>query len=738
MIIPLNLNIYHTNTHIDESQVLKTNSIFTSNITLISDGYNNIYWNEGYNEVPDMALDPSGNIHVVWKDNTVGIWGGGLDEEIMHAFYDESNGWSNATVISDGYSGVYWNNGSSDNPEIAIDNLGKVHAVWQDNTDGIWGTSIQIMYASYNQSMGWSNATVISDGYSGVYWNNDSNTYPSIAIDSFDNFHIVWQGQKDGSWGTDIEIMYVSYNQSIGWSNVTVISDDVTLWNNGNSLYPKINIDPNNNLHVVWQDHTVGLWGSDTEIMYASYNQSIGWSNVTVISDDVTFWNNGSSDLPEIAIDSNDIIHVIWQDSTIGTWGSDMEIMYAFYSQSIGWSNATVISDDINLWNDGLSYRSSIYVDNQNNLHVVWQDSTEGPWGSDIEIMYKSFFNNVGWSNITIVSDGYENSYWNTDDSTNPSIIVDNSGIIHIVWDEFTSGPWTDDMFDTEIMHVSIIFQTQTSINSIYYFNILISIFFFGIIALFLFIEDKKKKRSIESTSLKKKSLIHAIKISLALTVSILQISQIEYNSKTFTPITPQNILIHIFPIILLVISLLILILLIISVISTLEEYKIHLRLKSNEIIIGHRMKFEQIFENENRKKIITKVLENPSIHFNELLRECNITRGQLQWHLRILLEFGIIKKEKIGQFMTFKPIFDNLDLSRIIKKLTKSKMCMKICDIITNSPGIIQSDIAKKLSLDPSTVNYHIKKLKKADLIICDNQGRNSHIYLKKDIIDN
>ncbi|MBN1216848.1 MAG: hypothetical protein JXA99_15585 [Candidatus Lokiarchaeota archaeon] len=55
-----------------------------------------------------------------------------------------------------------------------------------------------------------------------------------------------------------------------------------------------------------------------------------------------------------------------------------MEIIYIFYNQSIGWSNITIISDDLTNWNDGLSFRSDIYIDFQNNLHIVWVDGTDG------------------------------------------------------------------------------------------------------------------------------------------------------------------------------------------------------------------------------------------------------------------------------------------------------------------------------------------------------------------------
>ena len=39
----------------------------------------------------------------------------------------------------------------------------------------------EIMYVNYTSTSGWSNATVISDGFDGVYWNDDFSYVPAIA-----------------------------------------------------------------------------------------------------------------------------------------------------------------------------------------------------------------------------------------------------------------------------------------------------------------------------------------------------------------------------------------------------------------------------------------------------------------------------------------------------------------------------------------------------------------------------
>jgi len=322
------------------------------------------------------------------------VWG--ADYEIMYATYTTTTGWSNATVISDGYGGSYWNDGGSIDPAIAVDNSNAVHVVWTDLTDGVWGTDQEIMYATYTTATGWSNATVISDGYGGSYWNDGDSWHPAIAVDSSNAVHVVWYDDTHGVWGIDTEIMYATYTTTTGWSNATVISDGYggSYWNDGGSYYPAIAIDSSNAIHIVWQDYTDGVWGTDLEIMYATYITTTGWSNATVISDGYggSYWNDGSSYHPVIAVDSSNSVHVVWEDLTVGAWGTDREIMYANLTTINGWSNITVISDGYSgvYWNDGTSRDPTIAI-STNQVHVVWEDGTDGVWGTDTEIMYVNF-----------------------------------------------------------------------------------------------------------------------------------------------------------------------------------------------------------------------------------------------------------------------------------------------------------------------------------------------------------
>ena len=95
-----------------------------------------------------------------------------------------------------------------------------------------------------------------------------------------------------------------------------------------------------------------------------------------------------------------------------------------------------------------------------------------------------------------------------------------------------------------------------------------------------------------------------------------------------------------------------------------------------------------------------------------------------------MLIEFNIIRKEKLGQYSIFYPIHyedQNLDP---IKSLLKSKQSTKILDLIESQPGIYSSKIALRLNLKRNSVKYHIDKLLKNQLIFVKTEGRRKHLF--------
>jgi DNA-binding MarR family transcriptional regulator len=169
----------------------------------------------------------------------------------------------------------------------------------------------------------------------------------------------------------------------------------------------------------------------------------------------------------------------------------------------------------------------------------------------------------------------------------------------------------------------------------------------------------------------------------------------------------------------------------IILVALTIGEYRSYFSRRSYIKQGRSYLTLTDIFENEKRINIINQILSNPGIHHNELLRKCDLQKGQLQWHLDVLLKYNIIKKEKYGQFTIYFPITTSFDAKEYLDNLiAKSTTTSEILDIIKENPGINSSEISRILNLSRNTIKYHIDKLSQEKLVKLTKKGRKIELY--------
>ena len=172
-------------------------------------------------------------------------------------------------------------------------------------------------------------------------------------------------------------------------------------------------------------------------------------------------------------------------------------------------------------------------------------------------------------------------------------------------------------------------------------------------------------------------------------------------------------------------------ILLSITFVMTVLEYKQKFLSKKVQDSGRSYLSMEDIFENENRINIIKHIIDNPGIHHNELMRVCDLQKGQLQWHLDILIKNQIIKKTVQGQYALYFPNLKSFELPRsVMKGIIRNSTSHDILEIIKENPGINPTLIAKKVNLAKNTINYHLDKLFKADMIYTKRSGRRKEVY--------
>ena len=194
--------------------------------------------------------------------------------------------------------------------------------------------------------------------------------------------------------------------------------------------------------------------------------------------------------------------------------------------------------------------------------------------------------------------------------------------------------------------------------------------------------------------------------------------------SSTFAP----DFKIHNSIVILIIFSIIVLA---ITCVMTVREYKQKFLFKRIENSGRSYLSMEDVFENENRINIIKHVIDKPGIHHNELMRVCDLQKGQLQWHLDILIKNQIIKKTVQGQYALYFPNLKSFELPPSIKKgIIRNSTTHNILEIIKENPGINPTLIAKKVNLAKNTINYHLDKLLEADMIYTKKNGRRKEIF--------
>ena len=342
------------------------------------EGTKRLTWTSGYSDSVEAAVDSNDYIHLIWVDETPGN-----PELYYRKSTDGGTTWTTKRLT--------WTSGDTSRPSLAIDSNNHLYLVWFDDTPG----NDEIHYKrSTNGGASWTTKRLT--------WNSGYSSLPSIAVDSNNHIYMIWQDDTSGNG----EIYYKkSTNGGTSWTQQRLT------WNSDFSGGPQIAIDSNNHFNLVWHDNTPG----NVELHFKrSTNGGTSW-----ITQRCT-WNSGNSYYPDIAVDSNNHIYVVWYDLTPG----DSEI---YFKKST--NGGTSWSQQRLTWLSDSSYNPSITTDTSNYIHVVWKEKNPG----NHEIYYKRSTNGgTSWTTkrLTFSSGG----------SNNPKVVTDSSNHIYVFWSDSTPG----------------------------------------------------------------------------------------------------------------------------------------------------------------------------------------------------------------------------------------------------------------------------------------------------------
>jgi hypothetical protein len=302
------------------------------------------------------------------------------------------------------------NDYSSLKPRISVDSQNNMHIVYNDYRHG----PPELYYMKLDEQ-----GNVIVDEKGITAADTMSSNLGDIACDSQDNIHVVWSDVRDTGPISNLEIYYKKLD-SIG---NTVVDDTRVTVAPYYSVYPTIAVDSSDNLHITWCEEME--FGSifQEEIFYTKLDND----GNTIVDDTAITESDGEESLfPDIAIDSNDNVHLMWIDDRNET-GTQQNQDY-WYSK-LDNSGDTIV-DDTMIFFKGEHFRPSISIDSNDLLHVIC-GSFQGWKGNTYRQIYRVLLDNNG--NILNPEIRLTNDEGN---ASHPRSIFDSQENLHIVWED--------------------------------------------------------------------------------------------------------------------------------------------------------------------------------------------------------------------------------------------------------------------------------------------------------------
>jgi serine/threonine protein kinase len=328
----------------------------------------NLTNNAGRSDEPVALADRSGNLHLIWRDNSLRT--DGLGEDLLYRQRNAAGEWSaNVANLSEGFALFYGDLQLLERPD------GAICAFWSGARVSTDPTTIGL-YQRCLSNTTWDEAVAIKSGadlagrrdYRLIFNSNSGVEYlsisgagtllfnnqielgdgvnlayaPQLTIDGSGVYHALWVVQSE-----PFQLLYAHSLDGNEWSEPATVNDERNV---PSGTAQRIIADNAGNIHVAW--------AANGEIYYRKVSPVEPWSEISSISNGVGRIATTSLGL---AAGSDGRAHIAWQGDGVtyaeqgfdGSWSTPRPVNAGLYSGS----------------------GPTIAVDPQGKRHIIWQDS---------------------------------------------------------------------------------------------------------------------------------------------------------------------------------------------------------------------------------------------------------------------------------------------------------------------------------------------------------------------------
>ena len=351
--------------------------------------------------VPQIAMNPSGNAFVVWKE-----WNDPISD-IWANRYVPGVGWDGPTRLES-------SDGNALSPRIAVDPAGNAVAVWTQAD----GSNNSAWASRFDVGSGWDLPSTIETNPGSVEW-------PDVGMDLAGNAIATWRQMEGSEWS----VWANRFVPGLGWGTAAPIESGA-----GEARRADVVIDSAGNSIAVWRQWDGASWS----VVANRYVMGGGWGSASYIETAAL-----DASTPIIAVDpAGNAIALYW----LGPNGAGVcESLWATrFTAGVGWESPFELvalgsglyyppedddqEDEIDTYVDGCN--QDVALDSAGNAIAVWSRSA---------VFAARYVSGTGWGDANLLSYGPLEEWY-------PRLAVDSGGNATVVWRAY-SFAWFDWMW---------------------------------------------------------------------------------------------------------------------------------------------------------------------------------------------------------------------------------------------------------------------------------------------------
>ena len=277
---------------------------------------------------------------------------------------------------------------------------------------------------------------------------------PAIAVDDQGIIHVVLEDYRANP--ALANIMYAkSRDGGRSFDEGVMVDDAVTV--STHQAKPQIAVDSDGIIHVVWEDYRRDSRLGD--IYYAkSTDSGMTFGDDVCVDDLITITSRQIN--PVIAVDSRRIIHVAWED-----YRNNAELGNIYYAKSTdgGQTFGTDTRVDDIFTDTTHQCNPAIAVDPLETVFIVWEDYRNAPHLGDIYCARSTDGGETFQENLMV-----DDPITITHRQIRPAVAVDDQGIVYVVWEDYRDNTELGNIYCSRSVDSGRIFENDVMVDALF------------------------------------------------------------------------------------------------------------------------------------------------------------------------------------------------------------------------------------------------------------------------------